>query len=167
MEQNFKPRLALIGFSGTGPWCFVNPPPFYRLWRHQFNSQGQLCLLTCAEWRDLSDHTRMSTIQSRTPETKAKKSVTLTWKFPWKSGSTTQLPLVSSNRKILKAFQKKFPPQWSLLNSQQKKKYEARKAQKEGRRESEKKKSRLLRALKRSNEILLPAHAQTSQPIPS
>ena len=39
---------------------------------------------------------------------KGKKSVTLTWKFPWKSGSTTQLPLVSSNPKILKAFQKKF-----------------------------------------------------------
>ena len=39
---------------------------------------------------------------------KGKKSVTLTWKFPRKSGSTTQLPLVSSNPKILKAFQKKF-----------------------------------------------------------
>ena len=84
-----------------------NPPPFYLLWRHQFfNSRGQLCLLTWAEWRDLSDHTRMSLIQSRTPEKKAKKSGTLTWKFPWKSGSTTQLPLVSSNPKILKAFQK-------------------------------------------------------------
>ena len=37
-----------------------------------FNDQGQLCPLTCAEWRDLSNHTRMSTIQSRTPEKKAK-----------------------------------------------------------------------------------------------
>ena len=39
----------------------------------RFNGQGQLCTLTCAEWRDLSNHTKMSTIQSRTPEKKAKK----------------------------------------------------------------------------------------------
>ena len=37
-----------------------------------FDGQGQLCPLTCAEWRDLSNHTRMSTIQSRTPEKEAK-----------------------------------------------------------------------------------------------
>ena len=47
-----------------------------------FNGQGQLCPLTCAEWRDLSNHTRMSTIQSRTPEKKTRNYVTLTWKFP-------------------------------------------------------------------------------------
>ena len=74
-----------------------------------FNGQGQLCLLTCAEWRDLSNHTRMSTIQSRTPEKKAKNHVTLTWKFPWKSCSTTHLPFLSSNPKILKAFPQFFP----------------------------------------------------------
>ena len=33
-----------------------------------FNGQGQLCPLTCAEWRDLSNHTRMRTIQSRKPD---------------------------------------------------------------------------------------------------
>ena len=73
-----------------------------------FNGQGQLCPLTCAEWRDLSNHTRMSTIQSRTPEKKAKNHVTLTWKFPWKSCSTAQLPFLSPNPKILKAFLKTF-----------------------------------------------------------
>ena len=62
-----------------------------------FNGQGQLCPLTCAEWRDPSNHTRMSTIQSRTPEKKAKNHVTLTWKFPWKSCFTTHLPLLPSN----------------------------------------------------------------------
>ena len=31
------------------------------------NGQGQLCHLTCAEWRSFN-HTRMSTIQSRTPK---------------------------------------------------------------------------------------------------
>ena len=62
-----------------------------------FNVQRQLCPLTCAEWRDLSNHTRMSIIQVRTPEKKAKKHVTLTWKFSWKSSSTTQLPFLSSN----------------------------------------------------------------------
>ena len=33
----------------------------------------------------------------------------LTWKFPWKSCSTTHLAFLSSNRKILKAFLKTFP----------------------------------------------------------
>ena len=74
-----------------------------------FNGQGQLCLLTCAEWRDLSNHTRMSTIQSRTPEKEAKNHVTRTWKSPWKSCSITHLPFLSSNPKILKAFLKTFP----------------------------------------------------------
>ena len=88
-----------------------------------FNGQGQLCLLTCAEWRDLSNHTRMSTIQSRTLEKKAKNHVTLTWKFPWKSSSTTHLLFLSSYRKNLITFLfKLFPPKWSLLNAQQEKK---------------------------------------------
>ena len=71
-----------------------------------FNGQGQLCPLTCAEWRDL---TRISTIQSRTLEKKAKNHVTLTWKLPWKSCSTTRLPFLSSNPNILKPFLKTFP----------------------------------------------------------
>ena len=74
-----------------------------------FKGQGQLCPLTYAEWRDLSNHTRMTTIQSRTPEKKAKNHVTLTSKFPWKSCSTTHLPFLSSNPKILKAFLKTSP----------------------------------------------------------
>ena len=36
--------------------------------------------------------------------------VRLSWKFPWKSCSTTHLPFLSSNPKILKAFRKTFPP---------------------------------------------------------
>ena len=43
-----------------------------------FNGQGYLCLLNCAERRVLSNHTKMSTIQSRTPEKKAKNHVTST-----------------------------------------------------------------------------------------
>ena len=39
-----------------------------------------------------------------------------------KSCSTTHLPFLSPNPKILKAFQKVFPPKWSLLNAQQKRK---------------------------------------------
>ena len=74
-----------------------------------FNCQGQLCLLTCAEWRDLSNQTRMSTIQSRTPEKEAKNHVTRTWKSPWKSCSITHLPFLSPNPKILKAFLKTLP----------------------------------------------------------
>ena len=74
-----------------------------------FNGQGQLCPLTCAEWRDLSNHTRMSTIQSRTPEKKAKNYVTLTWKSPWKSCSIAHLPFLSPNPKTLKTFLKTIP----------------------------------------------------------
>ena len=62
-----------------------------------FNGQGQLCQPTCAEWRDLSNHTRMITIHSRRPKKKAKNHVTLTWTFPWKSCSTTHLPFLSKN----------------------------------------------------------------------
>ena len=73
------------------------------------NGQGQLCPPTCAEQTDLSNHTRMSTIQSRTPEKKAKKKhVKLTWKFQWKSCSISHLPFLSYNPKILKAFLKTF-----------------------------------------------------------
>ena len=71
-----------------------------------FNGKGQLCQLNCEGWRDLSNHTRMSTIQSRTPEKEAKNHVTLTWKPPWKSCSIAHLPFLSPNPKILKAFLK-------------------------------------------------------------
>ena len=69
-----------------------------------FDGQGQFCPLTRAEWRDLSNHTRMCTIQSRTPEKEAKNHVTLTWKSQWKSCSIPHLPFLSPNPKILKAF---------------------------------------------------------------
>ena len=74
-----------------------------------FNGQGQLCPLTCVEWRNLLNHTRMSTIQSRTPEKKDKNHVTLTWKSPWTSCSIAHLPFLSPYPKILKAFLKPLP----------------------------------------------------------
>ena len=74
-----------------------------------FKGQRQLCLLTCEEWRGLSNHSRMSSIQSRTPEKMAKNHAPLSWKFPWKSCFTTSLHFLSPNSKILKAFQKTFP----------------------------------------------------------
>ena len=52
-----------------------------------FNDQGQLYQLTCAERRDLSNHTR--------------NHLTLHQKFPRKSYSTTHLPFRLSNFKIL------------------------------------------------------------------
>ena len=132
-----------------------------------FDGQGQLCLLTCAEWRDLSNHTRMSTIQSRTPEKKAKNHVTLTWKFPWKSSSTTHLLFLSSYPKILIAFLfKLFPPKWSLPKCPQEKKKMRQEKWKRGEGRKRKEKSRpLCRALKPKNylEILLSVHAWTSQ----
>ena len=109
------------------------------------NGQGQLCPPTCAEQTDLSNHTRMSTIRSRTPEKKAKKKkhVTLTWKFQWKSCSISHLPFLSSNPKILKAFLKTFaikikPPKCPPRE----KNNEARKKKKEGRIERKRKRKR-------------------------
>jgi len=93
-------------------------------------------VLIVKEWsakrRDLSNHTRRGTIQSRTPEKKAKNRVTLTCKFPWKSCSTAHLPFLSSNPKILKPSLKTFPPKWSLLNAQQEEKKWGKKSEKRG-----------------------------------
>ena len=63
---------------------------------------------------------------------KGKNHVTLTWKFPWKSCSTSCLPYLSPNPKILKAFWKLFLPKWSLLNAQQKEKKWGEKSEKRG-----------------------------------
>ena len=89
----------------------ADPRPFYPLWRHQFKrSRTTLSTnLQSAEWRDLSNHTGISTIQSRTPEKEGKNHVTLTWKSPWKSCSIAHLPFLSPNPKILKAFLKSIP----------------------------------------------------------
>ena len=74
---------------------------------------------------------------SQRDQRKRQKHVMLTWEFPWKSYFTTfttyQGTFPFSNAKILKVFPKTFPPKWSLLNAQQKKKNEARKGKEEGR----------------------------------
>ena len=107
-----------------------------------FNGQGQLCPLTCAEWRD---RTRISTIQSRTPEKKAENHVTLTWKLPWKSCSTTRLPFLSSNPKILKAFLKTFPTKMKPTKcSTKEKKMRQEKRKQSGGEKAKSKKSRRL-----------------------
>ena len=107
-----------------------------------FNGQGQLCLLTCAEWRGLSNHTRMGTIQSRIPEKTAKNHARLTCKSPWKSCSITHLPFLSPNPKILKAFLKTLPIKMKPTKCPA--------------REKKSKKSKTV-------EILLSAHARTLQ----
>ena len=74
-----------------------------------FNCQEQLCPPTCAEWIDLSNHSRISTIQSRTPEKKEKKPFNFDLKICMKIlFHVTHLPFLSSNPKILKAFLKTF-----------------------------------------------------------
>ena len=75
----------------------------------RFKGQGKLCQLTCTGRRDHSNHTIMTVIRSSRPQKKTKKYVTLTRKFPWKSCSTSHLPFLSSNLKILKALLKTFP----------------------------------------------------------
>ena len=116
-----------------------------------FNGQGQLCPLTYAEWRDLSNHTRMSTIQSRTPKKEAKNHVTLTWKSAWKSCSIARLPFLSPYPRILKAFLKTLPTKTKPT------KCPAR--EKKMRQEKRKKRG----GEKAKSKILLSAHARTSQ----
>ena len=112
-----------------------------------FEGQGQLCPLTCAEWRDLSNHTKMSTIQSRTTEKKAKNHVTLTWKSPWKSCSIAHLPFLSPNPKILKAFLITVPTKMKPTKCTAREKKSGKKSEKRG----------------EEREILLSAHTWTSQ----
>ena len=131
-----------------------------------FNVRGQLCPLTGAEWRDLSNHIRMSTIQLKTPEKKAKNHVTLTWKFAWKSCSTAHLPFVSSNPKFLKAFLKTFPTKIKPTKCparEQKMTQEKRK--KRGGEKAKSNSQDCCVTFKPKNylEILLSAHARTSQ----
>ena len=89
----------------------IHACPFYHLWPDiSFHNQGQLCPLTWAGWRDLSNKTRMSMVWSRRPEKKAKTWCNiLTRKFSWKSSSSTLLPSRLFNPKILKALPKTFP----------------------------------------------------------
>ena len=121
-----------------------------------FNGQGQLCPLSCAEWRDLSNQTRMSKIQSRTPEKKAKNHVTLSWKFAWKSFSTTHLPFLSPNPKILKVFLKTFPTKLKPTKCPARENKFGKKSEKREEERKQKVKSRLIC-------YLLPVHTLTSQ----
>ena len=108
LSYNLNPFAPETHVTASADLC-----PFYACDIISVNGQGQLCSLTWGEWRDLSNHSTISTIQPRTPEKNAKNHVTLTRKFPWKSCSTTYLPFPSSNPKILKAFLKTF---WQKKN---------------------------------------------------
>ena len=90
---------------------------------NSFNGQGQLCQLTSAGWQEVSNHTctRMSMIQSKKLEKKAKNYAMLTQKFPRKSCSTAHIPFLSSNPTIQKVCPETFPPKWGLLNARHKK----------------------------------------------
>ena len=80
-----------------------------------FNGQGQLCPLSCVEWKTSFKpyQNRHNSVKDTGQEKKAKNHVTLTWKLPWKSCSTTHWPFLSWSTvvilKILKAFLKTFP----------------------------------------------------------
>ena len=129
-----------------------------------FNGQGQLSSLTCAEWRDLSNHTRMSTIQSRTSEKEAKNHVTLTWKSPWKSCSIAHLPFLSPNPKILKAFLKTLPTKIKPTKCPaREKKMRSEKWKKKGGEKVKNKSPDCCVTFKPKKKILLSAHAWTSQ----
>ena len=141
----------------------MSPSP----WKQRKLRIKLLCPLTCAEWRDLSNHTRMSTIQSRTPEKEAKNHVTLTWKSPWKSCSSAHLPFLLPYPKILKAFLKTIPTKMKPTKCPaREKKMRQEKRKKRGGEKAKSKSQDCCVTFKPKNqnlEILLSAHARTSQ----
>ena len=89
-----------------------------------------------AEWRNLSNHNRMSTIQSRTPEKKAKNNVH--WPKNFQENLVPLLTYISfHNPMILKLFLKTFPTKMKPTKCPaREKKARQEKQKKEGRRES-------------------------------
>ena len=92
--------------------------------------QSEEIFQTTLEWAQISQgHQRK----------RQKNHVTSTWKFPWKFCSTTNLPFLSANPKILKAFLKTFPTKMKPTKCPaREKKNDGGKVEKEGRIESEK-----------------------------
>ena len=118
------------------PWAARNLPCGSTSLLPLLTSPVLIYTLTCAEWRDVSNHGRVSTIQSRLPEKKAKNHVMLTRKLPWKYCSTSHLPFLSSNRKIVRAFLKLFPPNeaYGMPSNREKMRQEKRKKREERKR---------------------------------
>ena len=91
----------------------------------------QTALILVTMWISITTCCNKAAVQKNT--TKRCGRVTFTQKFTWNSCSTPYLPFLSSNYpiRVLKAFPKIFPQKRSLLNAQQKKTNEARKAKEE------------------------------------
>ena len=128
------------------------------------NGQGQLCPKNlCRVKRPFKPHQNEHNSFKDTGARKRQNNhVTLTWKFPWKSRSTTLLPLLSSHPKILKAFLKTFPPKMKPTKCPaREKQHEARKAQKRGGEKAKSKSQDCCFTFKLKNylKILLSAHA--------
>ena len=107
-----------------------------------FNGQEQLCPLTCAGRRDLSNYTRMSTIQSSKLEKRPKKPCNTDLKSPWKVCSITHLPFWAPNSKMMKGFSEtlatkvkptKCPASWKKMRQGKRKGREGEKAKSESR----------------------------------
>ena len=111
---------------------------------YNFYGQEQLCPLTCEGRRDLSDYTRMSTIQSRKLEKRPKKPCNTDLKISMKSLLHYPPTFLSTDSKMMKGFSETLPTKIKPTKCPASwKKNEARKAKIEGRRESEKWKSKV------------------------
>ena len=76
----------------------ADPRPFFHLcWNQFYCSRTTLSTINLCREKRPFNHTTMSMIQLRAPKKKAKNHETLTWKFPWKSCSTTDQPFLSSD----------------------------------------------------------------------
>ena len=121
--------------------------PIYPLWRHHFersgtalstnlHKQGEEIFQTIPEWAQFSQGNWRNG---------QKNHVTLTWKSPWKACSITHLPFWAPNSKMMKGFSETLPTKIKPTKCPaSSKKNEAKKEKREGRRESEKWKSKVL-----------------------
>ena len=105
-----------------------------------FNGQGQFCQLTCAGGKDLSNHTKLTTIQSKKPEKNAKNDMYSWHEIPMNILFTTLLHFNPSNSSTPIEIKHSYCPA--------KEKRGTRKAKEKGRRESQ---------------TLLSAHASSSE----
>ena len=118
-----------------------------------FNGQGQLCPLSCVEWKTSFKpyQNRHNSVKDTGQEKKAKNHVTLTWKLPWKSCSTTHWPFPSWSTvvilKILKAFLKTFPTKMKSTKCPAKEEKWGKKSKKRGKKRKRKVKVKTLVSL--------------------
>ena len=114
----------------------ADPCALYCLWCHQF--LWSRTTLSANLWREKRSFKPYQNEHNSVKDSGEKGKKPCNVKISMKSCSSTHLPFLSFNPKILKAFLKTFPTKMKPTKCPGEKKKETRKEKKEGRRESEK-----------------------------